>query len=209
MLQRVSFAVAGTDVVGILHLPDGETLGGAAVLPSRSGSGAHGEFLCTALAAGGVAALRYDSRVPGDVAAGLADAAGAIRLLRAHHTVPQRVAVAGHSYAGAVAALVAGRDSRIRAAALFVPPAEREYLGAFKPMAELSRTRARVLLVGASADDVVPPGDVERYAALLRGAGVTHRVVVVDGADHEFSRSEHRGAMLAAVTAWMRESLGG
>ena len=35
MLQRVAFAVAGTQVEAILHLPDGETIGGAPVLAGR------------------------------------------------------------------------------------------------------------------------------------------------------------------------------
>ena len=43
---------------------------------------------------------------------------------------------------------------------------------AFKPMAELSRTRAKVLLIGATADAIVPPEHTERYAVLLRQGGV-------------------------------------
>jgi dipeptidyl aminopeptidase/acylaminoacyl peptidase len=209
VLQRVAFAVAGTQVEGVLHLPDGETLGGVADLPARTGLGEPGAFLCTALAAAGIAALRFDSRVPDDVAANLADAAGAIRLLRAHPAIPQRVGVVGHSYGGAIAGIAAGRDSRIRSAALLVPPAERDYFGTVKPMAELSRTRAKVLLVGATADVVVPPEHTERYAILLRQAGVAHRVVRIDGADHQFTLPAHRAAMVEAVTAWFRETLAG
>jgi dienelactone hydrolase len=207
VLQRVSFPVAGTEVEATLHLPDGETIGGVAVLPARFGGSEPGAYLCDALALSGVAALRFDSRVPGNVAEGLADAAGAIRLLRAHPAIPQRVGIAGHSYAGAVAALAAGRDSRVRAAALLVPPAERDYFGTLKPMAELSRTRARVLLVAAGADAVVPPGDPERYAVLLRQAGVVNRLVTIDGSDHNFTLPNYRTAMLEAVTSWFREAL--
>jgi dipeptidyl aminopeptidase/acylaminoacyl peptidase len=209
VLQRVSFPVNGVAVEGILHLPDGETLGGVASLPTRTGLGEPGAFLCAALAAAGVAALRFDSRVPDDIAANLADAAGAIRLLRAHPAIPQRIGVVGHSYGGAIAGIAAGRDSRIRAAALLVPPAERDYFGTVKPMAELSRTRAKVLLVGATADAVVPPEHTERYAVLLRQAGVAHRVVRVEGADHQFTLPAYRTAMLEAVTGWFRETLAG
>jgi dipeptidyl aminopeptidase/acylaminoacyl peptidase len=207
MLQRVAFAVAGVEVAGVLHLPAGQTLGAVASLPARTGLGEPGAFICAALANAGVAALRFDSRVPDDVAANLADAAGAIRLLRAHPIIPQRVGVLGHSYGGAIAAIAAGRDSRIRAAALLAPPAERDYFGTFKPMAELSRTRAKVLLVGATADEVVPPEHTERYAVLLRQAGVAHRVVQVEGADHQFTLPAYRTAMLEAVTSWFRETL--
>ncbi|MHB8631755.1 MAG: alpha/beta hydrolase family protein [Candidatus Limnocylindria bacterium] len=209
MLQRVSFPVAGTEIEGILHLPDGPAIGGAAELGGRDSDIERGRFVCEALAAAGVAALRFAYRTDGDIAGNLADAAGAIRLLRAHPRIPQRVGILGHSYGGAIAAIAAGRDSRIRAAALLVPPAERDYLGATKPMAELSRTRAKVLLVGATADAVVPPEHTERYAVLLRQAGVAHRVVRIEGADHNFTLPAYRTAMLAAVTAWFRETLAG
>ncbi|HEV2251143.1 MAG TPA: prolyl oligopeptidase family serine peptidase [Candidatus Limnocylindria bacterium] len=207
MLQRVSFPVAGTAVAGILHLPDGETLGGVVELGGRVSDIEAGRFVCEALAAAGVAALRLAYRTGSDVPGNVADAAGAIRLMRAHPAIPQRVGIAGHSYGGAIAGIVAGRDSRIRAAALIVPPAEREYFGTVRPMAELSRTRAKVLLVGATADAVVPPEHTARYAVLLRQAGVAHRVVQVEGADHDFSLPSHRTAMLDAVTAWFRETL--
>lgn len=207
MLQRVSFPVAGAEVEGILHLPDGETIGGVAVLGGRASDIESGTHVCAALAAAGVAALRFAYRMANDVPANLADAAGAIRLLRAHPAIPQRVGIFGHSYGGAIAGIAAGRDSRIRSAALAVPPAERDYFGTLKPMAELSRTRAKVLLVVATADAVVSPADPERYAVLLRQAGVAHRVVRVEGADHSFTLPAYRAALLEAVTGWFRETL--
>ncbi|MGH2451126.1 MAG: alpha/beta hydrolase family protein, partial [Candidatus Limnocylindria bacterium] len=82
------------------------------------------------------------------------------------------------------------------------------YTGSLRPIAELSRTRARVLLAYGGADETVDPSDAERYASVLRTAGVVHRLTVIEGADHLFSAPEHRAAMLAAVTGWMRESLG-
>ena len=74
-------------------------------------------------------------------------------------------------------------------------------------MAELSRTRAKVLLGGATADEIVPPEHTERYAALLRQAGVAHQVVQVEGADHQFTLPAFRTALLEAVTSWFRETL--
>jgi dipeptidyl aminopeptidase/acylaminoacyl peptidase len=209
VLQRVSFrGGSGSEIEGILHLPDGETLGGAPVLGGRAGSIEGGAYLCEALASAGIAALRFAFREE-DALARLADTAGAIRLLRAHPTIPQRIGVVGHSYGAAIAALAAGRDSRVRAAVLLAPPAERDYFGAVKPIAEVSRTRAKVLIVKAAADTVVDPADADRYAAVLRQAGAVHRVVTIDGADHEFTSSAQRAAMLDAVTAWLRESLAG
>ena len=209
MLQRVSFPVAGTEIEGVLHLPDGEALGGVVSLGGRANVIESGAYLCDALAAAGVAALRFAYRLPGDLPADLADTAGAVRLLRAHPSIPQRVGVVGHSYGGAIAALAAGRDSRIPSAVLIVPPAQRDYFGSIKPIAELSRTRAKVLIVVATADEVVDPGDGERYAAVLRQGGAPCRVIRIEGADHMFTRPEHRAALQATVTEWLRETLAG
>lgn len=207
MLQRVSFPVAGTEIEAILHLPDGETLGGAAVLPGRGGTMEQTAYLCESLAAAGIAALRFTFRVDGDILAGLADAGGAVRLLRAHPAIPQRIGVLGWSFGGAVAAMTAGRDSRIRAAVLVSTPAAREYFGTAKPLAEISRTRAKVLIIRPSADEVVPPGDADRYAAVLLQARVAHRLVTFEGADHDFTEPAQRAEMLRAVTTWLREVL--
>ncbi len=206
MLQRVSFAAAGVEIEGILHLPDGETLGGVAVLSGRVHTIESAAFLCEAFAAAGIAALRFAHRSD-DGLDRLADTAGAIRLLRSHPSIPQRIGVVGHSYGGAIAGLAAGRDSRIRSAVLIAPPTQRDYMGPIKPVAELSRTRAKVLIVSATADEVVDPGDSERYAAVLRQGGAPCRVIRIEGADHLFTRPEHRTALTTAVTAWLRETL--
>ncbi len=115
----------------------------------------------------------------------------------------------GHSYGAAIAALVAGRDSRLRTAVLIVPPAQRDYFGSIKPIAELSRTRAKVLIVAATADEVVDPADGERYAAVLRQGGAPLRVTRIEGADHMFTGPEHRAALSATVASWLRETLAG
>lgn len=209
MLQRVSFPVGGSEIEGILHLPATETLGGVAVLGGRTSDIESGAILAAALADVGVAALRFAYRTASDIPGNVADAAGAIRLLRAHPAIPQRVGIAGHSYGGAIAGITAGRDSRIRAAALLVPPAERDYFGTVRPMAELSRTRAKVLLVAATADAVVPPEHTDRYAVLLSQAGVAHRVIRIEGADHNFTLPAYRAAMLKAVTEWFSKTLAG
>ncbi len=207
MLQRISFSVGGNDVEGILHLPDGSTLGGAPVLGGRIGTIESVAFLCDALAEAGIAALRFSFRAE-DPLARLADTAGAIRLLRAHPAIPQRVGIVGHSYGAAIAALAAGRDSRVRAAALIAPPVRRDYFGDVKPIAELSRTRAKVLIVKPAADTAIDPDDSDRYAQVLRQAGAVHRVVTIAGADHAFTGAGHRAELLEALGAWMRDSLG-
>ncbi|HLZ47017.1 MAG TPA: alpha/beta fold hydrolase [Candidatus Limnocylindria bacterium] len=206
MLQRVSFPVAGTEIEAILHLPEDATLGGVAVLGGRRHTIDSGTALCTAIAAAGVAAIRFAHRND-DALDRLADTAAAIRLLRAHPSIPQRIGVVGHSYGGAIAALAAGRDSRIQSAVLIVPPADRPFFGSIKPLAEGSRTRAKVLVVTASADEEVAPADGERYATVMRQAGVVCRLVRIEGADHLFTATPHRDALNSAVTDWLRDTL--
>ena len=209
MRQRVSFPVAGTEIDAVLHLPDGETIGGVVVLPGRGGTMADTAYLCEALGEAGIAALRFTFRVDGDALSGLADAGSAVRLLRAHPAIPQRVGILGWSFGGAVAALSAGRDSRIRAAVLVSTPAARDYFGSAKPLAEITRTRATVLLVRGAEDEVVAPGDADRYAAVLSQARVRHELVTIAGADHNFTRPAQRALMLVAVTTWLRKALAG
>ena len=208
MLQRISFPVPGGEIAGILHLPDGEVHGAVAVLAGRVHTIDSAAYLCEPIAGAGFAALRFAHRSD-DGLERLADTAAAIRLLRAHPAIPQWVGVVGQSYGAAIAALAAGRDSRLRSVVLIAPPAQRDYFGPIKPVAELSRTRARVLIISPTADTVVPPADGDRYATVLRQGGAPCRVLRIDGADHQFTDPEHRASMVAAVTAWLRETLPG
>lgn len=206
MLQRVSFPVAGTELEGILHLPDGAALGGVIVLAGRRHTIDSLTYLCEALAASGVAAVRFAHRSD-DGLARLADAAAAIRLLRSHPAIPQRIGAVGHSYGAAIAALVAGRDSRLRSAVLIAPPAQGSYFEGIKPVAELSRTRAKVLIVTPTADAEVDPADGERYAAVLRQAGAPCQVARIEGSDHLFTEELHRAALSSTVAGWLRDTL--
>lgn len=219
MLQRVSFAVPTGEIEGILHLPDGDAIGGCAVLHGFGGhpDQPHIVATCTALAEAGVAALRFPYRdhLPPRMTldSALADAAGAIRLLKAHPSVPERLGVVGFSFGGTVAAVAAGRDSRIRAAVLAAAPAVAgEHFaawsrdGKWKPVAELSRTRARVLLIWGSRDTQVPIEHAERYSAVLSQARVTYRVLTIDGAGHDFGPAGPRARAAAAIADWVRES---
>lgn len=218
--QRVGIRVEDTELDGVLHLPDTSAVGGTAVLHGFGGDPdqPHIVATCEALANAGVAALRFayrDHRPPRmTLASGLADAAGAIRVLKAHPDVPERLGVIGFSFGGTVAALVAGRDSRIRAAVLAAAPAVAgpnftawSNDGIWKPMAELSRTRARVLLLWGSRDSQVPFENAERYAAVLSQARVPNRIVTIEGGDHDFAPAGPRAKMTETVAEWMRETL--
>ena len=218
-LQRIGIRVESTDLDGVLHLPSAAAIGGAAVLHGFGGDPEQPHIVstCEALAAAGVAALRFayrDHRPPKmTLSSGLADAAGAMRVLKAHPHVPERLAVVGFSFGGTVAALVAGRDSRIRAAVLAAAPAVAQSNftawtegGKWKPVAEVSRTRARVLLIWGSRDSQVPFEDAERYAAVLSQARVPNTIVTIEGGDHDFAPAAARAKMTATVADWVRQS---
>ncbi|TMF77310.1 MAG: hypothetical protein E6I18_09230 [Chloroflexi bacterium] len=218
--QRVGIRVEDTEIDGVLHLPEMRAVGGAAVLHGFGGhpDQPHIVATCESLARTGVAALRFayrDHQPPRmTLGSGLADAAGAIRVLKAHPDIPERLAVVGFSFGGTVAALVAGRDSRIRAAVLAAAPAVAgpQFTAwsndeKWKPVAELSRTRARVLLIWGSRDGEVPFENAERYAAVLSQARVPNRIVTIDGADHDFAPAGPRAKMTEAVANWVREAL--
>jgi len=220
--QKVSFLVPTGEIEGVLHLPDTTTIGGCAVLHGYGGhpDQPHIVATCDALANASVAALRFayrDHQPPRmTLDSALADAAGAIRLLKAHPSVPGQLGVVGFSFGGTVAAIVAGRDSRIRAAVLAAAPALAEphfrawnNEGKWKPVAELSRTRARVLLIWGARDTQVSIENAERYRAVLLQARVTNTLVVIDGADHDFEPAAARERMTAAVASWVSESFTG
>jgi dienelactone hydrolase len=211
-VQRVSFVVPGAELEGTLHLPDIRGVGGVAVLHGFGGhpDQPHVVAACGALADVGVAALRFafrDHQPPRmTLASALADASGAIRLLKAHPDIPEAMGVVGFSFGGAVAALVAGRDSRIRSAVLAAAPARFGDDDKLKPIAEVTRTRARVLLIWGSRDTQVPPTNAERYAAVLSQARVTHRTVIIEGGDHDFAPAGARQMMAERVAEWCRAS---
>ena len=79
----------------------------------------------------------------------------------------------------------------------------------WNPVAELSRTRARVLLVWGTRDTQVPIENAERYRSVLSQARVTNTLVTIDGADHDFQPAAARARMTAVVAEWVVESLSG
>jgi len=217
--QRVSIRVESVDLDGVLHLPEDEVIGGCAVLHGFGGDPdqPHIVAVSEALARSNVAALRFafrDHRPPRmTLETGLADAAGAIRVLKAHPQIPERLGVVGFSFGGTVAALAAARDHRLRVAVLAAAPAlAQSHFTAWanakwKPVAELSRTRARVLLIWGSRDTEVPFADAERYASVLAQARVTNKILTIEGGDHDFSPAGPRAEMAKRVAGWVRESL--
>jgi dienelactone hydrolase len=140
----------------------------------------------------------------------LADAAGALDRLQTRAEARGALALVGFSFGGGVAALAAGRDPRIRAAALAAAPARFEQAPddePLDPVTELSRTRAAVLLIWGSRDTEVPLAHAERYRAGLLDSSVPLRVVTIEGGDHDFAPAGPRAEMAQTVAAWIAERI--
>ena len=212
MLQAVSFPVAGRDVEGVLHLPESTAVGSVAVLHGYGGHPDQPHIIatCRALAESGVAALRFayrDHQPPRmTLDSGLADAVAALRLLKAHPQVPHDLGVVGFSFGGAVAALAAGRDRSLRCAVLAAAPSALQYQKDERPEREIARTRGRVLLIWGTRDAVVPLINADRFTATLAQANVAHRLLTIEGADHDFSPAGPRVLMTKAVAGFVREA---
>jgi dienelactone hydrolase len=211
MLQRVSFSIGGQELVGVLHLAGADSAGAALVLHGFGGHPDQPHIVETAaaLAAAGVAAYRFpyrDHQPPKmSLASALEDAEGALQLLGAHPQVnAKKLAVVGFSFGGAVAALLAGRERRIRAAVLGAGTSRRD--GYLDPISVLAKTKARVLLIWGARDTEVATIHADRYATALAKAGVVHEFVSLEGADHDFGPASCRARMAARVTSWVRES---
>ena len=194
MLQSVSFPVAGSEVGAILHIPDGEAVGAVAVLADRGMQYEHPDVLLTAnaLSDAGVGALRWDWRTPRPALDdALVEVVAALRLLKAHPALPGAIGVAGFGFGGAVAAVTAGRDSRVKVAVLVAAPAEVD--GSRRPLVEVTRTRARVLIVRGDGNDA------DRYGPVLLQARVTHRII----------DRKARERLVREVADWAKESFAG
>jgi dipeptidyl aminopeptidase/acylaminoacyl peptidase len=75
------------------------------------------------------------------------------------------------------------------------------------PLKEIAGAGGPVLVVHGSADPVVPPSEGESYAAALAQAGIEHRHVVIDGADHTFNRLDWTRQVIAETVAWFTAKL--
>lgn len=132
--QFAQFAVAGQQLYGMLHLPDGAGPHPAvALVHGFTGNAAEDHFVFTKLARqlarDGVAALRFDCRGSGwsegdfadmTIEGEVADALAALDVLATHPEIDDaRLGLLGLSLGGCVAALAASRSSHVRALALW------------------------------------------------------------------------------------------
>ncbi|GAB4211831.1 MAG: alpha/beta fold hydrolase [Roseiflexaceae bacterium] len=167
----------------------------------------------------------------------LAAAQGALDLLAAQPGVDGGwIGLVGMSWGGILAALLAGRDTRVACTALWsCVPAETldwrpdlrdiggrrvaEFVGnlvgeqfyaglaQLRPLDELCRTRAPVLLLHGTRDPETPPEAVAHAQTRLAAAGVAVQVTPLEGADHVFFKPDWQRQAVEATMGWLCERL--
>jgi hypothetical protein len=80
-------------------------------------------------------------------------------------------------------------------------------LSALDPPAELARSRAAVLVVHGTADEIVPFSNSTLYLRAAEGRPFPARRVAVEGANHVFSSVVWRNTALKSTVNWLRETL--
>jgi len=104
------------------------------------------------------------------------DAAAAVNWLTSQPEVDAgKIGLAGYSFGACVASAVACSDKRIKAVALISPPLEAHQIG------QLKQCTKPKLIISGSADDLVPPENVD---LLFQEAAEPKQLELIPGADH-------------------------
>jgi alpha/beta superfamily hydrolase len=197
--REITFTSDGLSLEGIVHLPASSPSPAVAVCHPHPlyGGDMHNSVviaLCRAVAAHGIAALRFNFRGVGrsqgsfdDGGGERADAAAALaHLPQLPEVDSDRLGIVGYSFGAAVALLAAGEGLRA-VVAVSTPTIARG-------LSEIA-VRCPALLVVGEQDQVAPPS---RLASLGRAVGPQAELVMVPGADHFWWSSEER---LAAIVS--------
>ncbi|HLS91710.1 MAG TPA: alpha/beta fold hydrolase [Limnochordia bacterium] len=75
------------------------------------------------------------------------------------------------------------------------------------PWQEIKKAKGPVLVLHGDGDTVVPIDHAHRYQQALGDAGIPHRLVVLEGADHTFNRYAWEQQVIQESAAWFVEHL--
>lgn len=192
--ERIVLRQDGSALEGLLWVPEGGGAAGAVLChphPLHGGSMKNHVVvaLWEALAAAGIAVLRFNFRGVGRSEGAYDEGVGEVddvRAALAHLAAtpgvdPDRLAVAGYSFGSWVGSRAAATLPSVRALALVAPP-----LSAW-PLRELESEARPKLVVAGDRDDYCPASLLHPWFARLPE---TRERVLVEGADHFFGGRE-------------------
>lgn len=160
--------------------------------------------IADALVKGGMAALLFNfrgvGRSQGSYGGGTAEQEDVVAALdwlaKVKGVDAGRLGLAGYSFGAGVAFPVGCRDARVRVMALVSPYFENS------PLALLKACLKPKLILGGSADDMVPSQDVETYG---REAAEPNKCEIIKGPDHFWGGYER--PMAGKVAGFFRDNL--
>ncbi len=176
----------------------------------------------------GIPALRFDFRGCGESSGSLLSTTLSTRVedLMAcidymERFFPRKALVMGSSLGGVVASIACSRRNDIKATSLWATPAHfrdinrKKINGRFPPIGDrfveelrsysinlYAKNLKRPLIIHGSDDEIVP---VEHAKAIYEMAPEPKKLVVVDGADHVFSKEEHLETAVRETIKWFKE----
>ena len=247
--QPVTFTNQGQQIVGILHIPSHpRPLPAVALYHGFTGHHLESHLLFVKigrmLAKMGVGALRFDFRGSGNsegsfsdmsVVTEIDDAIAALDYLSTQSWVnDERIGVLGLSLGGGIAAVVSGRDERIKSAVLLsavarpmedfsnIPPIDpveeelpamwigqkfRDDLKNFHPLDEIIKRKPKIMVVHGTDDTTVPCSRAEDYHMTLLANHTPHKVMIIPQADHTYSKKIHEDRVIKSSVDWFLETL--
>ena len=249
MEQPITFTNEGQQMVGMMHIPDlPRPLPAIVMYHGFTGNHIESHLLFVkmsrALAKAGIGSMRFDFRGSGNsegdfadmtISCEIDDAQVALDFLSTQPWVDdERIGVLGLSLGGCIAAVVSGRDDRVKSAVLLsavarpyddfanlppVDPPEEELLAMWigeqfrpdlenvNPLEEIVKRDPAIMVIHGTDDTVVPCSRAEDYHMALLAAHIPHKVMIVPEADHVYSKKVHEEKVIKATVNWFLETL--
>ncbi|MCX7919269.1 MAG: prolyl oligopeptidase family serine peptidase [bacterium] len=251
METPITFKNQGMQMIGIIHRPEGKSNCPAVIFyHGFTGNKADAHWVFTKFARKlvehGIGAFRFDFRHSCDsegdfsqmtISGEISDAIVAIDYLSVEPWVDRtRIGVFGLSLGGCIAAIVSGRDSRVKSTVLWAPVAKpwedfynaglpkqdlpfeeqsaiyigaafREELPFIRPLDEIIKRNRPVLIIHGTEDQTIPYQRGQEFAQALNQIGCKNKLILIPGGDHTFSKKIHEDKVIAESVKWFVETL--
>lgn len=249
MEQPITFTFEGSQLFGIMHIPErARPLPVVVMYHGLTGHHLESHLLFVkisrALAKVGIASFRFDFRGSGNsegdfqdmtISREIDDALAGLDFISVQSWVDDnRIGVLGLSLGGGIAAVVTGRDDRVKSAVLLsavarpkedfahIPPIEptedelpAQYIGAefqkdldnFRPLDEIVKRKSSIMIIHGTDDEIIPCSRAEDYQNVLLSAHIPHKVMIIPQANHTYSQKIHEDQVVQASVNWLLETL--